>query len=417
MKYSQIMKIFIAGLLATALLNCASENDEDTATEAGISLSASSQSFTGLSGGDSALIDIDKDSDLDLIITGQDDSGTEKTEIYKNNGSGTFTKVSNPGIVAVTNSDLALADFDGDSDNDLIITGYDGTEVHTYFYKNDGSGGFTKDDESSDGGSAVFVEVQTGSISVADIDGDTHKDVVILGQSDSDRTANIYTNDGSANFSKVGTPVLTKLSYANSAFADIDGDNDQDLVITGYNGVSKGTTVMYKNDGSGSFTDASITLAGTDDDDGDLAFADLDSDNDQDLVMVGYNGFTYFANIYKNDGSGGFTAMTENDIKNNDTAGGKHSSVVLVDIDNDDDIDIINAGKKNDNGDRITAIYLNDGNARFTDSGVSLTGSSYGSLSAGDVDGDGDIDLLLTGETTGTTSTERKTTLYINSLK
>ena len=74
--------------------------------------------------------------------------------------------------------------------------------------------------------------------------------------------------------------------YSSIAFADIDNDNDQDVLITGYIDWGQPNTKLYTNDGSGNFAE----VTGTPFDgvrDGSIAFADIDNDNDQDLLITG----------------------------------------------------------------------------------------------------------------------------------
>ena len=54
---------------------------------------------------------------------------------------------------------------------------------------------------------------------------------------------------------------LTGVEYGSSSFADVDGDGDQDLVITGDDGNTE-TAKLYINGGTGLFTDAAAGLTG-----------------------------------------------------------------------------------------------------------------------------------------------------------
>ena len=87
--------------------------------------------------GSCALGDIDNDGDLDLIITGPDAILTnDKTTLYSNDGQGNFTEIIGTGLSAWSEfSDIAFADVDGDDDQDLLITGRDGSpNFYANFY-------------------------------------------------------------------------------------------------------------------------------------------------------------------------------------------------------------------------------------------------------------------------------------------
>ena len=60
----------------------------------------------------------------------------------------------------------------------------------------------------------------------------------------------MYTNDGAGNFTElIGTP-FTGVTSSSIAFADVDGDNDEDVLITGSNTLYSGkTSKLFINDG------------------------------------------------------------------------------------------------------------------------------------------------------------------------
>ena len=123
------------------------------------------------------------------------------------------------------------------------------------------------------------------------------------------------------------------------AVVDVDGDGDLDIVIGNY-GVR---TSLYLNDGTGTFDDASAThmprvaLDYT----LDLAMGDVDGDGDLDLVLanggVCPSGCPLFNELFLNDGTGRFFDATSRMPVDGDLT----ESVVLGDVDGDDDLDII----------------------------------------------------------------------------
>ena len=68
-------------------------------------------------------------------------------------------------------------------------------------------------------------------------------------------------------------------------------------------------------------------------------------------------------------------------------------SVVLGDVDADGDLDMVVANQNQGN-----RIYFNDGDGSFTDSGQSLDEDSSQSVALADIDGDGDLDMVVANQ-------------------
>ncbi|QTE22997.1 FG-GAP-like repeat-containing protein [Polaribacter cellanae] len=179
---------------------------------------------------------------------------------------------------------------------------------------------------------------------------------------------------------------LPNVNAGSVAFGDIDNDGDLDVLITGYTG-SVEISKTYTNDGNGNYTEKQSLIGVSD---SSVAFGDIDNDGDLDILLTGYADVTTISKIYTNDGSGNFTE-TQNLI------GIGNSSVAFGDIDNDGDLDILLTGRVS-GGSIISKTYTNDGSGKFTGK-QSLTAVDQGSVAFGDIDNDGDLDILLTGET------------------
>ena len=284
-------------------------------------------------------------------------------------------------------SSLETVDYDGDNDLDILLIEY---ELHsipfTTIYNNNGSGEFSKDNN------ANLIGVYSGSVAWGDYDGDKDLDILLTGRNGNHNLiTKIYDNDGSGSFRENTNSNLTGVQYSSVATGDFDGDNDLDILLTGRDSNDSPITKIYDNDGSGSFReDTNSYLTGVSL--GSVATGDFDGDNDLDILLTGSdNSSNRISKIYENDGNGSFREDPTVNL-----TGVSGSSVTAGDFDGDNDLDILLTGSDNSNN-RIAKIYENDGSGSFRkDPAFNLTGADYDSVTTGDFDGDNDPDILVT---------------------
>ena len=352
--------------------------------------------FDGVSIGSVAFADIDNDNDQDVLITGIDSLDQPIAKLYNNDGTGFFSEVIGTPFNAVGWSSIAFADIDNDNDQDVLITGMESiTLLIAKLYKNDGTGSFTEVV------GTPFDGVYRSSISFADIDNDNDQDVLITGDSGKFPSiipiSKLYNNDGNGFFTEVTDTSIEAVFNGSIAFADIDDDNDQDVLITGYSN-SGFISKLYTNDGNGNFEE----LIGTPFEGvgySSIAFADIDNDNDQDVLITGATSIESdwvirISKLYTNNGNGNFTQVVtpfEPVVV---------GSVAFADIDNDNDQDVLITGDIDymPFSQNFAKLYANNGYGSFSVvSGTPFDPVSYSSIAFEDIDNDGDQDVLITG--------------------
>lgn len=225
-------------------------------------------------------------------------------------------------------------------------------------------------------------------IAVADFDGDGDLDAIVVAEDD--RALDYYVNDGDATFSPAPDRLPATRCSANAAApGDLDGDGDIDVIVG-----CEGAEIVLLNDGHGRFADESHRLPPGPGRDitQDVVLADLDGDGDLDLIIGNEDG----NRLLMNDGHGVFTEAPAGNLPLR--AGEETRNVDAGDVDGDGDLDILfaNTGWRPGN-DPQERLLLNDGRGRFTDATDQLPRDAYTTLDAdfADLDGDGDLDIVL----------------------
>jgi len=353
--------------------------------------------------GSLAFADIDQDGDQDLLISGK--GGPVKTSLHLNDGSGNFTEAMGTPLVNVYGGTVVFLDVNNDSFPDLLITGATSSPVRTAnLYINDGTGNYSL------AANTPFPPSQEGDIDFGDVDNDGDQDIIMIGYDVSDMGfSNLYLNDGSGVFTEAaGTPFEAIWNGA-AELLDIDNDDDLDVIMSGTNPNGNPSTTLYTNDGSANFR----LVANTPFDNcsgGDIKHADADNDGDQDILLCGQNDSgTIISKLYLNDSTGVFSELAGDPFP-----GVNLGESAFADFDNDGDEDILilgtGPGGLADNS-IIANIYENQGSNNYV-LADSLFGAYFSCNAIADVDGDNDLDLVIGGTSTG--SPVRAARLYSN---
>lgn len=336
-----------------------------------------------------ALADIDNDGDLDMIGGGDYENGSIDNgalTIRRNNGNGTFGS-----------AEIILFD------NFVSIP----KKLTTGFLNGDGfadivaavpSGraieGFVVVNSNGSGGytTPVYYEAsqQTFDVSVVDLDNDGHSDVITLANSSAAVT--VHKNPGNGTF-----PVLTRYEVASLSdaveSADIDNDGDIDIVVNGVVDIvsNNGVVKILKNNGNGTFAPAiDYTPARTF---GDMKLRDINGDGFLDLVLAPNACCSpYHFGTALNLGNGTFAPTVVTEVF---SCG--DGTIDAADLDGDGDLDIVLTEEETCFGstDNHIFVFRNDGNQNFVRMpDIVLPGRLPHGLALAEVTGDSNIDII-----------------------
>jgi hypothetical protein len=243
------------------------------------------------------------------------------------------------------------------------------------------------------------VGTSTGNVSavaLGDLDDDGDLDAVSGSSSVEDYEVIAWRNDGTP-FAGTWTQNDVGASTAHVysvALGDLDNDGDLDVVT----GSESYEVIAWRNDGSpftgtwtqndvGASTDRVISVA----------VGDLDNDGDLDIVTGSSTGEDYEVIAWQNDGTPFAGTWTLNDVG---ASTGNVFSVALGDLDDDGELDIASGSSASEDCEVIT--WQNDGtpfSGLWTQNDMK-TADLVWSVAVGDLDDDGDLDLV-SGSNTG----------------
>ncbi|MFK5878967.1 MAG: T9SS type A sorting domain-containing protein [Flavobacteriaceae bacterium] len=309
-------------------------------------------------------IDIDNDGDLDVLSASND-----KIAWYENlDSNGTFGAQQIIGSDGDGSLTIYSADIDNDGDNDVIsiVAG-----SIMWFENTDGLGAFGSGQAIDNGGGYVFL---------ADIDNDGDIDVISAHHNDNEISWYENTNGlGSFGAQQI---ITTSAMGVKSIYAiDIDGDGDMDIISASEDDRK---IAWYENtDGLGNFTTHIITTY--------IAYIksihanDIDNDGDMDIIYS--SGSSDRVGWFENtNGLGDFTKHQIYSYSGSQ----RDASVYSDDIDNDGDVDVVAATRGGD----ILWFENTDGLGAFGSGQLVLSAAGVEDVFIADVDGDGKKDVL-----------------------
>jgi Tfp pilus assembly protein PilF len=314
--------------------------------------------------GAAVLFDYDGDGDLDLL-----EVAGGKQRLMRNEG-GKFTDVTTAsGALAKTSNGVATAAVAGDYDNDgrpdLFIVRAGGTAL----YHNDGNGTF------SDVTAAAKVPTSITSRSAAfvDVDHDGDLDLFVPGSV-------LLRNDGDKTFSdQTASAKLTdKVSARAVVPTDYDNRRDIDLLVASTEKIS-----LWRNLRDGTFRDVAQ----------ETGLGDLNGASSVAAGDVNKDGYTDF--YFANGGNGRFALSDGKDRFRSTDAPGSSAAAQFVDYDNDGLLDLVSIVDVKLRITRNTGDSWVDVTKTAARENAAQGGPQGRVLVTGDIDGDGDTDIIF----------------------
>lgn len=336
----------------------------------------------------------------------------------------------NLGLPLANSTHTVWGDYDNDGDLDLLYSGFQtgtGTSL-TYLYKNN-NGSFVNS-------GASLQTIATGVPNVldfGDVNNDGWLDILVCGNGKS----GLYLNNQGAGFSSYSVSIDT-YTDAYGGFYDLNNDGKLDILIGAFvwinNGsmsftrkssgipyyqfnnldvadydfdgfpdvalIGNGSFEIYKNDGTGSFSAIGVGVPGlTHYNLGAGMYAipgvkwgDYDQDGDPDFMIYGFNSISNQMEtlLYENQGFGTF-------VFHDSYLPYIGCSNAWVDVNFDGYPDVVGSGLNYDLTTTLTKISINNGSGKFADSGLNLASTTNAWVSVADYQQDRDPDILMTG--------------------
>ncbi len=203
----------------------------------------------------------------------------------------------------------------------------------------------------------------------------------------------LSTVDGDVAFESVGE-FATGAGPSMASTADFDGDGADDIVTSNFAGDSFSYLASEPAIGQPPFQAQVETPLPSDAGPVALGVGDMNGDSDLDVIVAADDGVT----VFTGNGSGSFGAGLFAQV--NGASPSLHTDLALGDFDGVNGLDAVTASGAvalpgpTEQG--FVSVLLNNGSGALTSSGTFAGGQAVASVLAGELTGDGDLDVLLT---------------------
>lgn len=310
--------------------------------------------------------DLDGDGDMDLVSVNE---VANNLTMYYQKRPGVFERNASTWSTGGSPRHVIAADLNNDGDVDLVTANFTSDDL-TLLIQTD-SGGYTQHTLNLPSGAEPW------AVTAADFDTDGKIDLAVA-NSGLD-TLSLFWGTTSGLFDSPATSLSTGTEPRSVIAADLDGDGDLDLASANH---FDDTLSLFLQTTSGNF-DQTSTLLSTGDGPHCVTAGDLDRDGDMDLVTAVDGDDELW--LFRQTTPGVF------EYRESLTTGRAPRSVAAADLDGDGDLDLVAANAQ----DEDLTLYFQTGPGIFKKAGATLPSRGLTeSVIAADLDGDGDMDLV-----------------------